>query len=293
METPTRPAAFHRSALALRLHGRTMALRVSFRTGRMTSQTHLIALAATVRKVAPWMMIPWLALSSALAQQAAAPVQSTTALWKEQEITFAYSSRTSIYSCGALESRVESMLRAVGADQVKVSATGCSNFLFSSDLPSQRPGASTSVEQRFARRNQFSQTAFVRIRFRSPIEATPDAIAELEKSKGYRELLGRVTGSSAAIQEAASQFPAQRQRVTLSNRTLRLEAEECELVEQMAGEVFPKLGVKVTKQAISCFPRQVSLLTPRLEVEALIKTPESKPDAAGSASPPAEKAEKE
>jgi hypothetical protein len=255
----------------------------------MDSQTRIGTLAATVRKVAPramMMMIPWFAMSPALAQQ------PTMALWKAQEINFSYSSTTSIYSCGALEARVESLLRAVGADQVKASASGCSDFLFPSELPSVQRSGVPGIDQRFARRNQFSQLAFVRIRFRSPIEATPDAIAELDKTKGYRELLGRVTGSSAAIQEAASQFPTQREQVTLSNRTIGLRSEECELVEQMIAEVFPKLGVRVVKQSITCFPHQVSLLTPRLEVEALIKTPESTrpPDAAGSpaaAAPPA------
>jgi hypothetical protein len=121
------------------------------------------------------------------------------------------------------------------------------------------------------------------MRFRSPILATPDAIAELEKTKGYRELLGRVTGSSAAIQEAAAQFPVQRQPILLSNRTVGFEPEECELVEQLSRQLFPKLAVRVIKQQTSCFPGQVSLIKPRLEVEALVRTPQEAP-----ASPAAE-----
>jgi hypothetical protein len=228
--------------------------------------------------VAAWILAPFLAMSSGFAAE-----EQTLALWKNQEINFAYSSSTSVYSCGALRSRVKSVLRAVGADEnLEVSVSGCEEFLFPSDIRS-------NVRSPFDRSRRFARTASqfasVRIRLRSPTPVTPEALAELEKSRPYLELLGRVTGSNAAVQEAASQFPAQRQRVSLSSRTLRLEPEECELIEQIIREVFPKLDVRVVEKSISCFPRQVSLLKPRVEVEALIRTP---PTEAGAQQPPSE-----
>ena len=169
-----------------------------------------------------------------------------------------------------------SLLRAVGVhEDLSVSVNGCKDFLFPPDDLSltrsgqtDRFGTVTGTATRDA-----GQFANVRIRLRSPIPATPDAIAELEKTKGYRELLGRVTGSSAAVQEAAAQFPARWVPMTLSHKTLGLEPEECELVEQMTRDVLPRLGVRVVEKSIMCIPRQVSLIAPQIKVEALIKTP--------------------
>jgi hypothetical protein len=222
--------------------------------------------------------MPALAASAAFAAEEI--TETTNAIWKDQEISFTYRSSTNIYSCGALESRVESLLRAVGAEKesLTVQVNGCSDFLFDDPFLSSRTRAEQFRPRAFRRLRdpQFSQ---VRIRLRNPIAATPEALAELEKTRPYRELLGRVTGSSAAVQEAASQFPARRQQVSLSTRALDLEPEECELLEQMIRDVFPKLGVTVTKKNMSCFPPSVSLTKPRIEVEALIRTPPPPPPA--------------
>jgi hypothetical protein len=239
-----------------------------------------------------WLVVPGLLASSLVVAEEITEI--TNAIWKDQEIAFMYRSRDNIYSCGALRSRVESLLRAVGAEResLEVQVSSCDDFFiapideppFVTQPQGRSPGDQLRArgDVRRARDAQFSQ---VRIRLRSPIPATPEALAELEKTKPYRELLGRVTGSSAAVQEAASQFPARRQSVSLSTRTLDLEPEECELLEQMITEVFPKLGVTVTKKSMSCFPPRVSLLKPRIEVEALIRTPPAAPPPATT--PPA------
>jgi len=199
----------------------------------------------------------------------------TNAIWKDQELDFTYHSSNNIYSCGALRSRVKSLLRAVGADSLEVSVSGCEEILITSadelQLPGTRSGQPTDRlrERQLLRDAQFAR---VRIKLRTPIPATPEVLAELDKTKGYRELLGRVTGSSDAVQEAASQFPARRQQISLSTRKLDLEPEDCELIEQMIAAVFPKLQVRVVKQNLSCFPPFVSKLKPRLEVEALVRT---------------------
>lgn len=222
-----------------------------------------------------------LAAGSAFAAEesaAATETEITNAIWKDQEIAFTYSSSYNIFSCGALEGRVKSLLLAVGAyrQNLDVTVSGCSDFLFAPLDDPPLIGRSSSTDRLRARnlaRVRDAQFSQVRIRVRSPTAATPDALAELEKSRPYRELLGKVTGTSDTIQEAAAQFPARRERVSLSTRALDLEPEECELLERMIADVFPKLGVKVVKVNMSCFPPRVSLLRPRIEVEALLKTP--------------------
>jgi hypothetical protein len=204
-------------------------------------------------------------------QPAGSPAEPAAAIWKTQELSFTYSSATSVYSCGALRSRVISILRAVGANEdLKVSVSSCQDFFAPPEFPTSR---SRQISPLAGIGRGPAQLAFVRIRLRNPTPATPDAIAELEKSKGYRELLGRVTGSSEANQEAAAQFPALREQVLLNYRSLRLEPEECELLEQMIREVFPKLGVRVVENSMSCIPRQTTLIKPRVKVEAFIKLP--------------------
>lgn len=220
----------------------------------------------------------WVVTGAAVGAENAAPREITPAILKDQEIVFTYRSSSTVYSCSALEGRVESLLRAVGADPgLKVSTSGCSEFF----VPT--PDPFTTGRNRNDRFGNFGslngagrqpQFATVRIQVRSPIEATPEALAELEKTRPFRELLGRVTGSSAPIQEAAAQFPARRQEITLGYRSLRLEPEECELLEQMMTDVFPKLGVRVVKRnGLACNPRQQSLIRPRVVVEALVRTP--------------------
>jgi hypothetical protein len=224
-----------------------------------------------------WLVVPGLLASPLLLAEEITEI--TNAIWKDQEITFTYRSRDNIYSCGALSSRVESLMRAVGAEQesLEVQVSSCDDFFFGSieepPLLNQPRSPADQLRARNFRRSRDAQFSQVRIRLRSPIPATPEALAELEKTRPYRELLGRVTGSSATVQEAASQFPARRQPVSLSTRALDLEPEECELLEQMIAEVFPKVGVTVTKKSMSCFPPRVSALRPRIEVEALIRTP--------------------
>ncbi len=247
------------------------------------STTRIGRAALPVRGIAAWMVAPLLAMSCTVTAQ-----ESTLALWKTQEISFSYTSRNSIYSCGALRNRVESLLLAVGANaDLKVSVSNCDDFIF--------PGEPSAIgrQRRFdefggvvarARGLGSGQFSSVSIRLRTPIEATPEAIAELEKTKGYRELLGRVTNNNAAVQEAAAQFPAQRQLIPLTYQTLRLEPEECELIEQMSRSVFPRLNVRVVERGFTCNPRQRSFVKPRLKVEALIPTPP--PAATQTSTPP-------
>lgn len=258
----------------------------------MSAPTRIRRTAPPCRTFLAWLVVPGLLASSALVAEEITEI--TNAIYKDQEITFTYSSRDNFYSCGALRGRVESLMRAVGAEQdsLDVRVSSCEDFFIA---PIDDPfferrrfqSPSDELRARNARRLRDPQFSTVRIRLRTPIPATPEALAELEKTRPYRELLGRVTGSSATVQEAASQFPARRQQISLSTRALRLEPEECELLEQMIREVFPKLGVTVTKKNMSCFPPRVSISRPKIEVEALVKTPPA-PAAAAVPAPPAE-----
>lgn len=181
------------------------------------------------------------------ATEIAAPVQ---AIWKQQDVNFYFQSFTTFYSCRSLADKVERLLLALGASRdTKVRSSGCDA-------------------------NEIARAPYLRIKLTSPIEATPAALAELEKTRSTRELTARVRGERA--QDPSDQFPAHWKRVSLSRGQLNLEPGDCELIEQIKRKVLPKLAVRVVKDDLQCTPNQLTLGQPRFEVEALTEIP--KPD---------------
>jgi hypothetical protein len=180
-----------------------------------------------------------------MAAETSAPVQAT---WKTQEIRYSYTAFTTAYDCRAFEDRVRAILRAIGAhQQTKVSAQGC-------EL------------------NRPSRNFFVTITAAMPVPATDAPQGAVNSSR--EELLKRLGVQSKKLDEI---FPAQWKTVNLSrDRKLDLQPGDCELLEGLRDQVLPKLPVKVVSERIQCVPRQVSLLTPELTVEALLpmKTPD-------------------
>jgi hypothetical protein len=123
----------------------------------------------------------------------------------------------------------------------------------------------------------------VRIRVRTPIEATPEVLAELKKDKPRRELVAKVTGKPDAAIESETQFPAEWERIVLSRDSIGLEAVECELLDQLSTTVLRDLGVRIVSRDYSCTRGHVSKIPPKMTVEALVpaamsvRTPEIVP----------------
>ena len=175
------------------------------------------------------------------------PVQ---AIWKDQEFAFYFQSQTTFYSCSSLEAKLERILSALGAQsRVKVRSVDC-----------------TSGPVRMPR---------VIVNARTPVEATPQALAERDKGKSKRELAARVRGESEDP-EALAPFPAQWKRVSLSRGAVGLEPGDCELIDELRRKVLPKLAIRIVKDSTHCTPQQLTIGQPQLEVEALIALP--KPD---------------
>jgi hypothetical protein len=175
--------------------------------------------------------------------------KTVQAVWKPQQIDFFYQSFSTFYSCDALEDRLEIILRALGAQDVKATASGC----FTSGP---------------------SRTPHVKIEARVPVEATPEALADLKKDESTRKLTARVRGERP--EEATAQFPATWKPVSLSIGQLGIQAGECELIDEVKRKVLPKLAIRTVKDQVSCMPYGSNFSQPRLEVEALIEAP--KPD---------------
>jgi hypothetical protein len=185
------------------------------------------------------------------AATAADPVQ---AIWKHQEIAFYFQSFTTFYSCTGLESKLERIMRELGVHaRVKVRSADC----------------------------PYSVARMPRVVMQviSPVEATPEALADRDKNKSVRELAQRVRGKkSEQPLDSLEQFPAQWRRVSLTRGRLDLQPGDCELIDELQKKVLPKLAVRTVKDDVLCSPNQLTLGQPRLEIDALVEIPQ--PDAA-------------
>lgn len=227
--------------------------------------------------------------------EARAAEQEIEAVLKLHELSFIY--RTSAYalSCGDIRGRVASVLRSLGAgEDLQVRVNGCNTVAMPLDRRGDTldgPGtfgpssgswsASASVDpferpsdeewdpssDRFSRRAIGpTQSTHVEIRAMLPVEMTAKVQAELQKDKSRRELVSRVNPSAGVGEPIV--FQAERRVVELSRKTIRLEPEECELMEQMSRSLFKKIGARVVRRP-SC-PDEPSNIPPKLMVEALL-----------------------
>jgi len=219
--------------------------------------------------------------------------EPVTAVFKVHELSFDYRSYYQFYSCHELQRRVANILLAVGArDDIDVKARNCegqilpdnSSFDPTNRDPMYRNNRSDPMDRWNAPSSSFGgqnddqrqQSAQLRVRVMMPVELTPAVLAEIDKDKSRRELVSRVTRNPAAAFNDPIVFAARREQVTLSQSTVRLRPEDCELIDQMT-RVFRKLDVRVIRRSSSCNARNPSRISPQLVVEALVPTGELRP----------------
>ncbi|MDY6945087.1 MAG: hypothetical protein SXG53_05170 [Pseudomonadota bacterium] len=220
-----------------------------------------------------------------------------TAVHKAQEVSFSYRSYGRYLSCSDLEHRVAVILVAIGArDDIEVKARNCDTLMISGDRsmdidptygrngndPLGRDRTDPFGRDRsdpFNRNGSFGranddrqQSAQVRIRLMMPVEVTPQILQEIEKDRSRRELVSRVTRNPAASMNDPVVFAARREDVTLNQSTIKLRAEDCELLQQLTTQVIRKLDVKVKHQSFTCGPRTTSRIPPQITVETLVPT---------------------
>jgi hypothetical protein len=213
--------------------------------------------------------------------------EPVSAVLKAREVSFTYRSGSRLFPCYELEGRVAVILRAIGArDDLQVTATGCDQFMVSrgesyerdpwrdSGDPLERSDVFDRGDPLDRRQNRYGartrdreQTVHVRVWLLTPVPVTPEVLKEMERDKSRRELISRVTGNPMAALNDPIVFAAERQEVTLSRRTLKLEPKDCELLEQMERSVFRQLGVRIVRGA-NC--HRGSLIAPEVTVEALL-----------------------
>jgi hypothetical protein len=157
----------------------------------------------------------------ALPLWAAEPVVGSPfpAVWKEQHLEFSYMGRTARYSCQGLRDKMRSLLLELGARRdLQVALLGCDE---SAPLGRGYIGPRLSLT------------------FSSP--ALSDAAAKPPRA-----------GDPAAVQASYQPF-------TLTSDAFRnYGVGDCELIEEFAREILPRLSAKNVKQDITCVPYQAS-----------------------------------
>jgi hypothetical protein len=240
------------------------------------------------RRTSVWLALGLLAIdpAGAVRAQAAAPEQPAAqapiaAVWKKAEILFSYQSSIAIYSCDSLRDRVASILYAVGArPDLKIRVTGCSEAVVPIASPAMDPtrrawgtGSRSSYPPP---RGEIQQDSTVHVLLSMPAEMTPDVVEELKADKSRRELISRVTGNPIHRFDDPIPFAAERRVVTISHKTVGIEAVECQLLDRLVTSSFKDLGLRVVRRNHSCDRYEVSMIRPTLQVEALLPV-EAKP----------------
>jgi hypothetical protein len=141
------------------------------------------------------------------------------AVWKEQRLDFSSMGRTARYSCEGLRDKMRSLLLDLGARRdLKVSVLACDE---SAPLRRGYLGPRLSIV------------------FSSP--ALPDAVVQPLR-----------TGDLSAVDARYESF-------TLTSDAFRnYGVGDCELIEEFARQILPKLATKDVKQDITCIPYQAS-----------------------------------
>ena len=230
-----------------------------------------------------WVALKVIAVSLLAFGGEATAQEPITAVYKAHELSFQYRSARQFYPCHELQRRVANILLAIGArDDIDVNVSNCDAYLLQEDTTidpvfdrdSMDPWGRRSPSARFGRRGaDRTQSAHVRIRLMMPVEVTPQVLEEIEKDKSRRDLVSRVTGNPAAALNDPIVFAARREEVTLSQRTIRLQPEDCDLLEQMTSNVLRRLDMRVIRQSFSCGGRsEPSRIPPQLVVETLVPT---------------------
>lgn len=198
-----------------------------------------------------------LAASAAMNQQAAGatplpePGPVLTA-WQTQSLSFVFQSKQSVYSCDAVGDKVWRTLYRLGARQdMHISARGC--------------------EMTDPFRNSFrsSQAIVLKIEIASPYEPDPIDREGVTGERGRQELLQKAAGAATSAPDITEQFPARWSRVKVSEFE-HLEPGDCELVLQIEKQLFPKLGIRVVENQMSCLPGRQFRGYGLFEVEALL-----------------------
>ena len=225
-----------------------------YKLGPMTRCRLSIGAAVASLAFAAASVQPAVAQTAADAPAVAGSAPTVNAVWVEHEFMFTYFGFGTYYSCLGLESKIEYILKQVGARK---------------DL---------RVQVSCIEGEGIQQIPTARIRVAVPAEATPELLAKLAEKQSKRELVSRVQGKDAGVDVATAQFPAEQRVVEfVGRRRDHIDDGDCELLNQLVPQVLEPLGVRMAKDSarLTCVPRQVQIGAVNIKLETLHQKPDA------------------
>ena len=163
------------------------------------------------------------------------------AIWRSQQLPFNYHSTRTAYSCSGLQERIRAILQAVGAHESVAVEVQCLG-------------------------GELLNSARASIAVATPIEATDENILAATRFKPYELMAARLRGVALPTATNIERFAASWRRVSLSR--LQLEMRDCDLLDGLRGQVFPRLRIRNTS-GFGC-SSTATRMRPAPKVEALI-----------------------
>jgi hypothetical protein len=175
-------------------------------------------------------------------------LQIVEAVWRVQSLRFAYSGYSTVYSCDSLRDKVRDILQVLGArETTRIRSWGCTDMV---------------------------THGFMEITLESPVEATPENVRALTNYDSTQQLVARVRNERLDPPEELPRFPAAWKTVSMKQKPLKLGPSDCELVEQLRRDVFPRMSIRVERDRLHCSVAFGNLGQPQLRVAALVALPE-------------------
>lgn len=170
------------------------------------------------------------------------------AIWRVHKVDFVFRSQNVYYACDALREKIRAILSAIGAHGTMNIAISCIG-------------------------GQFVQDAHSRLTLALPAEATPANVRAATTFDTRAQLVARLQKIQLPSANDIARFPARWQTVSLSRQHgVHLGPGDCELLDGLTEQVFPKLPVHVTAASLRC-NNDATRIVPTIEVTALVPAP--------------------
>lgn len=185
--------------------------------------------------------------SSATSGQPAVIGVPMDAIWRIQEFDLHIRSAQRYHSCTTLREKISGILEAVGA--------------------------TTVVIQMSCGRDQLTNETFAKVAAATPVDASPENITAATTFDTRQALVARLREQRLPTAVDLERFSAEWRTVSLHRiPDLHLSNGDCELLEGLNEQIFPRLAIRVVRKRLQCDSQALfSPTRPVLVVEALVR----------------------
>ena len=167
-----------------------------------------------------------------------------TAIWHRQSFDFQVRTTAALYSCSGVQTKLAAILKALGVQQgMRLECLGASS----------------------------PRNLQLRLHTRSAVEATEANVAAAVEFDAKDRLLAHIKQQQLPTAADVPRFTAYWREVEVHRlRHLGLDSVECELLEEVRRQIFPRLALRMDKDGLSCRSGAASRLGYRLRVQVLL-----------------------